>query len=407
MNEYSSFRLTNGIWCVHRKVRSAVSYLGLTIGAGTRDEQPSQHGVAHLVEHLLFKGTHKRTAYQINTRLENVGGEVNAFTSKEETVLHATCLKEHYLRALDLILDMVFNSTYSESELAKEREVIYDEINSYKDSPSELIYDEFESLLFKDSPLGRDILGNKQNLKKINSQDLKDYTSTNYNTDCMVFSSCSSMSHERFREICMKYIDTIPTNNRANKRSKPSLQETFNITQKRRTHQAHCLMGGYAYSNYDPKRVPLALLINILGGASTLSRLNMQLRERHALTYNIEASYTPYTDCGIYTIYFGCEKEKLEKAKNLVFQEINKLKTQKISESELRRLKKQFIAQLTIASENSESLILSIAKSVMTFGEFDSTEVIKARINEISAEQLQDIACEIFTDQNINILNYE
>lgn len=406
MSEYSSFRLDSGIWCVHRRVRSSVAYLALTIGAGTRDEEPEQHGVAHLVEHLLFKGTDRRTAYQVNHFLESVGGEVNAFTSKEETVISATCLKEHYNKALDLLVDMTFNSTFQAKELDKEREVIIDEINSYKDSPAELIFDEFEERLFAGSPLGRDILGSKKNLQKINRQDLLDYTGSNYNTDCMVFSSCCSMSHERFERMCREKLGALAENRRTKERVRPSGQPVFNATQSRKTYQSHSLIGGYAYSCYDERRIPLALLINILGGGSSLSRLNMALREKHALTYNVEASYTPYSDSGVYTIYFGCEEQKRQQALDMVMAEIDKLKSAPIKEAELKRLKKQFVAQLTIASENSESLMLSLAKSLLMFGEFDSTEVIARRINEITGEQLQEIACDIFKEDNIFALTY-
>lgn len=406
MGEYSSFQLENGIWCVHRRVRSSVCYLALTIGAGTRDEQPQQHGVAHLVEHLLFKGTNRRTAYQVNHFLESLGGEINAFTSKEETVLSATCLKQHYIKAMDLLLDMAFNSTFKPEELSKEREVIIDEINSYKDSPADLIFDEFEERLFAGSPLGRDILGSKKNLHKIKQQDLLDYTVSNYNTDCMVFSSCCSISHERFEKMCRESLGTLTQNRRQAVRVKPTVQDVFQVTQSRKTYQSHCLIGGYAYSCYDPRRVPLALLINILGGSSSLSRLNMALREKHALTYSVEASYTPYCDSGVYTIYFGCEEQKRTQALEAVTEEINKLKTQTIKATELKRLKKQFIAQLTIASENSESLMLSIAKSLLVFGEFDSTQTIARRIDEITGEQLLEIARDVFEDGNIFGLTY-
>lgn len=406
MSEYSSFRLDSGIWCVHRRVRSSVSYLALTIGAGTRDEEPDQHGVAHLVEHLLFKGTERRTAYQVNHFLESVGGEINAFTTKEETVISATCLKQHYTRAMDLLVDMAFNSTFKAKELQKEREVIIDEINSYKDSPAELIFDEFEERLFAGSSLGRDILGSKKNLQKITRQDLLDYTTSNYNSDCMVFSSCSSMTHQRFEKLCRDNLGSIAENRRTRTRLKPQVQSVFEVTESRKTYQSHSLIGGYAYSCYDDRRVPLALLINILGGGSSLSRLNMALREKHALTYNVEASYTPYCDSGVYTIYFGCEEQKRQQALDMVRGEIMKLKTELISPTELRRLKRQFVAQLTIASENSESLMLSLAKSLLMFGEFDSTEMIASRINEITSEQLQQIACDIFREDNIFTLTY-
>lgn len=406
MTEYSNFTLPNGIRCVHRRVKSPVANIGITINAGTRDEGAEQHGVAHLVEHLLFKGTESRSAYHVNNRLESVGGELNAFTTKEETVVHATSLKQDYVRGVDLLADMIFRSIYPEKELEKEREVIIDEINSYKDSPSELIFDEFEELLFADTTLGRNILGSKRNLRKATRGQLVDYTGRTYNTDQMVFSSSANISHERFRAICEKYLGDIATNMRDFERVAPTKQPIFRVERSKKTYQTHCLMGGYAYDLSSEKRILLAFLINILGGASSLSRLNMSLREKHALTYNVEASYTPYTDSGIYTIYFGCENQKAERSEELVRREIALLRDKELSPSQLARAKKQFVGQLVLAADNSENFMLSIAKSILIYNEFDSMETIAAKINSIQSGELLEVAKEIFTDDNIYTLIY-
>lgn len=406
MGEYSSFRLPSGIWCVHRRVKSSAAYVALTIGAGTRDEAPEQHGVAHLTEHLLFKGTARRSALQINRRLESVGGEVNAFTGKEETVLHCSCLRGDYLRAVDLLVDMTFGSTFRDSELEKERQIIIDEINSYKDSPSELIFDEFEELLFAGQPLGRDILGSKRNLQRVVREDVVRYTASNYNTDCMVFSSCSSMSHGRFAEVCERYWGAVEANLRGAQRVAPQKVERFDKVHNRRTYQSHTVLGGYAYDAYDGRRIELALLVNILGGSSSLSRLNMVLRERHALTYNVEASYTPYSDTGVWSIYFSCETHKREQALGLVMGEIARMRDVEISEVELRGLKKQFVGQLTLAGENSESLMLGVAKSLLVFGEWDDMDKIRRRIMQITGAELQAVAREVFEAGNIYSLTY-
>lgn len=406
MTEYSNFTLPNGIRCVHRRVKSPVANIGITINAGTRDEGAEQHGVAHLVEHLLFKGTESRSAYHVNNRLESVGGELNAFTTKEETVVHATSLKQDYVRGVDLLADMIFRSIYPEKELEKEREVIIDEINSYKDSPSELIFDEFEELLFADTTLGRNILGSKRNLRKATRGQLVDYTGRTYNTDQMVFSSSANISHERFRAICEKYLGCIAPNTRDFERVAPTKQPIFRVERYKKTYQTHCLMGGYAYDLSSEKRILLAFLINILGGASSLSRLNMSLREKHALTYNVEASYTPYTDSGIYTIYFGCENQKAERSEELVRREIALLRDKELSPSQLARAKKQFVGQLVLAADNSENFMLSIAKSILIYNEFDSMETIAAKINSIQSGELLEVAKEIFTDDNIYTLIY-
>lgn len=406
MQEFSTITLENGIRCVHRRVRSSVAHIALTINAGTRDESPEQHGVAHLVEHLLFKGTARRTAFQINNRLESVGGELNAFTTKEETVLHASCLVGDFSKGADLLCDMAFNSAFVRREIEKEKQVIIDEINSYKDSPSELIFDEFEERLFENLTLGRNILGTQRQLTKIQRDDLLDFVGRNYNTDQIVFSSSSSLTHNQFRVKCEKYLNDITSNIRKSERCKPESRPAFNIVRNKKTYQTHTVIGGSCYSLYDERRMPFALLINILGGQSSLSRLNQTLRERYAITYNVEASYTPYTDCGVWAIYFGSDADKHQQALELVMAEIEKIKI-KLTDNQLKKAKKQFVGQLMVSSENNENFIMAIAKSMLIFNSFDTNEQIAARIEAITAEELQDVAKEIFRGDNINFLTYK
>lgn len=407
MQEFSVITLSNGIRCVHRRVKSPVANIALTVNSGTRDESSEQHGVAHLVEHLLFKGTARRTAYQINNRLESVGGELNAFTSKEETVIHASCLTTDYTKGVDLLCDMMFNSNYAEREIEKEKEVIIDEINSYKDTPSELIFDDFEELLFAGSTLGRNILGTPRQLKKIERSNLTDYVAQNYNTDQIVFSSSSSLTHTQFQQKCEKILGNIPSNTHIPNRQKPEAQPHFAVERNKKTYQIHTVLGGNAYSLFDDKRIAFSLLINILGGQSSLSRLNQTLREKHALTYNVEASYTPYSDSGIWAIYFGCEADKHAQSHDLVMKEIEILRQTPLSDSQLRKAKRQFIGQLAISSDNNENFIMGIAKSLLVFNSFDTNEVITAKINSITSEELSIVANEIFTESNINSLIYK
>lgn len=407
MQEFSVITLSNGIRCVHRRVKSPVANIALTVNSGTRDESSEQHGVAHLVEHLLFKGTARRTAYQINNRLESVGGELNAFTSKEETVIHASCLTADYTKGVDLLRDMMFNSNYAEREIEKEKEVIIDEINSYKDTPSELIFDDFEELLFAGSTLGRNILGTPRQLKKIGRDNLTDYVAQNYNTDQIVFSSSSSLTHTQFQQKCEKILGNIPSNTHIPNRQKPEAQPHFAVERNKKTYQIHTVLGGNAYSLFDDKRIAFSLLINILGGQSSLSRLNQTLREKHALTYNVEASYTPYSDSGIWAIYFGCEADKHAQSHDLVMKEIEILRQNTLTDSQLRKAKRQFIGQLAISSDNNENFIMGIAKSLLVFNSFDTNEVITAKINSITSEELSIVANEIFTESNINSLIYK
>lgn len=411
--EFEMFTLPNGIRCVHRRPRgggagASVAHIALTIGAGTRDEAEDQHGVAHLVEHLMFKGTGRRSAYRVNSLLENSGGELNAFTTKEETVIHATLLRSEFAKGVDLLSDMAFNSCFDSKELDKEREVILDEINSYRDSPAELIFDEFEELLFAGSPLGRNILGSKRNLKRATRQQLVDYVRGHYRPEQVVFSASAQMSHKRFREVCEKYLAPLVSLSveSAQGRKAPVRQPKFEIIRHKNTYQTHCLIGGYGYDLNDEKRVLLAFLINVLGGPSSVSRLNMQLREKHALTYNVEAGYVPYSDSGVYTIYLGCDKDKLDRSVELVRAELRKLRETKLTPVQLARAKKQFIGQLAISSENTENLMLGIAKSVLVYNAFDSTAEIADKIGAITAGELLETANEVFAENNQYMLIY-
>lgn len=407
MSEFDIFTLSNGIRCVHRHVDSPIAHIALTIGAGTRDELPSEHGVAHLVEHLMFKGTSSRTANNVNSLLEGVGGELNAFTSKEETVLYATCMVNFVAKGTDLLCDMAFNSTFTSPEIDKEREVIIDEINSYRDSPSELIFDDFEELLFHDSSLGRNILGSKRNLKQIVRDDLINFTAKNYRTSNMVFTASSSLTNRKFRLICEKVFGKIASSSTPDvTRQIPPKDTTFDIVRNKRAHQTHTLLGGYAYSAFDERRLALSLLLNILGGPSSMSKLNMLLREKYALTYSIEASYTPFVDSGIFTLYFSAESSKVARAERLLFDEIKKLQSSKMRSDELNRWKKQFVGQLLLSAENIEQSMLSIAKSMLLYGEFDSNETIIEKINAITAGEILEVACEILDTSNISKLAY-
>lgn len=406
MKEFSWFTHPTGIRCVHRRTKSAVAYLSITVNAGTRDEHPLEHGVAHLTEHLLFKGTTTRTPFQISSRLESRGGDLNAYTTKEETALHATCLKTDYRRAMELLVDMLFNSKFSEKELRAEREIIVDEINSYKDSPAELIFDDFEELLFKDSALGRNILGDKRRLEKINRDAVVNYTQRNFATNQIVISSSADMSHDKFCEICHIVLEALPTTTHTPERTKPEHQKLFDINRNRHTHQTHSLIGGYAYDINAPERIPMALLANILGGPFSLSILNQTLREKKALTYNVETSYTPYTDSGVFTIYYGCEQAKADQARELIMKELSTLRNELMTGGRFDRFKRQFLGQLIISNDNQESLMLAVAKSLLVYGDFDTTEALYRKVDTISRQDIMNVANEILRPENHYQLTY-
>ena len=403
--EFFLHELPNGIRCVHRQAKTAVAYCGLTINTGSRDELPTEHGIAHFLEHSLFKGTQRRRAYQINSRLENLGGEINAFTTKEETVIHATTLRKDFAKAVELISDMVFHSTFPQHEVDREKEVIIDEINSYKDSPAERIYDDFEDRVFAGSSLGHNILGQKKNIQRFMTADIRSFCARTYNTDQMVFSSVGPFGGNRFREICERYLGPAPCNERTFERLGVQDVSTFREKQKQNTFQVHCLMGGRAYSNQSPKRVAFSLLSNLLGGASSNSLLNMALRERNGFSYNIEAGYTPFGDTGLATIYFGTEKDKLDRCLELVDKELKRVISGSISHRQFSVAKKQFIGQLHISLENNEGNMLSAGKSLLVYSKVDSMSELTARIESLNLSDIVDAAQEIY-GQPLSLLTY-
>jgi len=303
--EFYTHTLPNGIRCIHKRVKSPVAHCALMINTGSRDEAPREHGIAHLTEHALFKGTTHRRAYQINCRLEKLGGELNAFTTKEETVIHTTTLRGDFSKAVELITDLAFHSIFPPREVEREKEVILDEINSYKDLPAERIYDDFEELLFAGSPLAHNILGRKAGIMGFSQQDILAFVGRTYNTDQMVLASIGNFSEKLFLNIIERYLGTAPANPRKFLRIFPERSQSFNKVLRRNTHQAHCLAGGRAFDLHDPRRVSLALLTNLLGGPSANSLLNVSLREKNGLSYNVEAGYTPLSDTGIATIDNG------------------------------------------------------------------------------------------------------
>ena len=377
------------------------------VNAGTRDEMEREHGIAHFIEHVIFKGTKRRKAYHIMSRLEDVGGELNAYTTKEDTVVHATFLNDDYHRAVELLFDILFRSTFPERELKKEKEVILDEINSYKDSPSELIFDDFEELVYPDHPFGRNILGSKKHLKRFTKADIIGFMDKNYATDQMVFCSIGNIPFQRVVKLAERYFGSVQTLNRSTPRlaitsSPPQLKEV-----SKGTYQKHCIIGCRAYDLNDPKRIGMHLLNNILGGPGQNSRLNLSLRERNGYAYNIESMYSPYSDTGLFSIYFGTDKVNFQKSLDLVHEELQLIRTKRMGVQQLSKAKRQLVGQLAIAAENSESLMLSVAKSYLFFNSFDSLDAVNAKIESISAIDLMEIANEVLYPENISTLIYK
>ena len=354
--DYVSYTLSNGLRLVHLPSASSVSYCGFAVNAGTRDEAEDEFGLAHFVEHMLFKGTDKRKAWHILNRMENVGGELNAYTTKEETFVYSVFMEEHFSRAFELLTDLVFHSRFPQQEIEKEVDVILDEINSYEDSPSELIFDEFENLLFKGHALGHHILGDEQSLLRFDSLSGKSFMERFYTPENLVFFSMGRMAFKRIVRMAEKLLSGIPPRPAAHNRVAPGEVRPVTCQMQKETHQAHVLMGARAYSMYSPKRLPLFLLNNLLGGTGMNNRLNVSLREKHGLVYNVESNVTFYTDTGQMCIYFGTDPKNRDKAISLVQKELKKLRDVKLTTTQLAACKKQLIGQLGVSNDNPEGL---------------------------------------------------
>ena len=400
MAEFHTYTLSNGIRGIHRQVRGNVAHCALVIGAGSRDELTGEFGLAHFTEHAFFKGTQRRKAYQVNCRLENLGGELNAFTTKEDTTIHATVLRSDFAKAVELIADVAFRSTFPEHELEREREVICDEINTYKDSPADLIYDTFEDMLFCGSELGHNILGKKQSVLHFNGDSIRTFVTRTHTTDRIVFSSIGNMSPKTAEEVARRYFADIPASHATFCREMPCINAQFDKSVTKHTHQTHCINGFRACGFGDDRRLPLALLVNILGGPSANSRLNVTVREKYGLSYNIEANYTPYVDCGIVAVYFSSDHANAGRCNELVEAEIERLRTVPLTARHLSMAKKQFIAQLAISMESNEGYMLGAGKSFLVHDTVDTMEEVYRKVNAVTAEELMHTATELFTNKS-------
>lgn len=405
--EYQSFELSNGIRLVHLPVRSEIAYCGILIHTGSRDEEKNEHGLAHFIEHMLFKGTQKRKPYHIMSRMEDAGGETNAYTTKEETCIYASFLSHDYPRAMELISDILIGSTFPVKEMEREKEIIIDEINSYKDSPGELIFDEFEEKIYPNHPIGRNILGSPGSIQGFTRQDIYKFIAKKYNTDEMVFCSVGNISVNSLIRYFKKYFSEIPSNRRSVKRLNTGLYNPSSEILKKGTWQTHCILGTTAYDVMDKRRIGLHLLNNILGGQGLNSRLNLSLREKKGYAYNIESSYSPYSDTGVLSIYFGTDHENLEKSIKIANHEMKQLRIKKLGSLQLRKAHRQIIGQLARARENHENLMFSLGKSFLLFNHFESMEEITRKIEAVSSEELLEIANDILASERLSTLIYK
>ncbi len=398
--------LSNGLRIIHQPSPSKVAYCGFAVDAGTRDEQEREQGMAHFVEHLIFKGTHKRKAWHILNRMENVGGDLNAYTNKEETMIYSAFLTEHFGRAFELLTDIVFHSTFPQREIEKETEVIIDEIQSYEDTPSELIFDDFEDLIFRGHPLGRNILGNPDLLKQFRSEDAAHFTSRFYRPDNMVFFVLGNLDFKQVVRCAEKLLADIPSVPIEYRRTPPPLYTPEHLTIHKETHQAHVMIGGRAYNAYDEKRTALYLLNNILGGPGMNSRLNISLREQRGLVYNVESNLTSYTDTGTFCIYFGCNPEDLDACTHLVYKELKRMRDVKMTSAQLKAAQKQLIGQIGVASDNNENNALDMGKTFLHYDRYETSEAVFRRIEQLTPERLLEVANEMFAEDYLSTLVY-
>lgn len=403
---YHQHTLSNGLRIIHKPSNTNVAYCGFLINAGTRDERSNEFGMAHFIEHMLFKGTQKRKSHHIINRMEAVGADLNAFTNKEETVIYSTFLEQHFERAIELLADLTFNSQFPQHEIDKEVEVIIDEIHSYEDSPSELIFDDFEDQVFKDMEIGHNILGTEEHLLSFNSEMANEFASRYYVPSNVVFFSLGNTKFERVIKLAEKYLTTISNRPVLSERKQSLYTTPTHMRVSKGTMQAHALIGTRSYALQDEKRKALNLLNNILGGPGMNSRLNVSLREKRGYVYNVESGISSYSDAGVFSIYFGCDKKNVDRCVSLVYKELKKLRETRLSSSQLHAAKKQYIGQIGIASGNLESVALALGKNYFHFNHFNSLEEVIERVNAVSAEQICEIANEILAENRLFSLIY-
>ena len=428
--KYNTYTLDNGLRIIHLPSDSQVVYCGYQINAGTRNEEPGEEGLAHFCEHVTFKGTERRKAWHILNCLESVGGDLNAYTNKEGTVYYSAILKEHIARAVDLLTDIVFHSVYPQAEIDKEVEVICDEIESYNDSPAELIYDEFENILFKGSPLGHNILGTAEQVRSFKTEDALRFTRKLYRPDNAIFFAYGdidfkklvkllktlNMEHGTLNFMNSKTSETPTAEMEAGDANHKVQSSMFNVQSKvegqtivmqKNTHQAHVMIGTRAYDVNDDRRMPLYLLNNMLGGPGMNAKLNLALREHNGLVYTVESTMVAYGDTGVWSIYFGCDEHDVKRCLRLVRKELDKFMQKPLSEAQLKAAKKQIKGQVGVACDNRENFALDFGKSFLHYGWEKNVDRLYEQVDEITAEQIQAVAQELFDKDRLTTLIFK
>ncbi len=412
MSETFYHNLPNGVQIVHRKTTSPVVYVGIMVGAGTRHELPNENGMAHYIEHCVFKGTEHYTARQIINHIEGIGGEINAYTTKEETTFYAATLNNHFRTTLHLLADMVLHPTFNKRETDKEVTVILDEIESYNDSPSELIYDDFENMVFEGSSLAMPILGTKKTLRRISKSPNYPllWMAEHYRPERMVLFVLGNVTTKQVIAAAERELLSYTPSPIANRQSPIANSQSpiaYSRTYKRHTHQTHVMLGSHAYPIGHPKQLTMYLLNNILGGGSMSSRLYLSLREKHGLVYNIDSQAVPLSDTGYWNIYLACEPQYKDQCLELCHKELQTLREVRLTSSQLQRALRQLEGQMAISAENQENNALAMAKQMLYHHRAPAWQETFAKVKEITPEQLQDVANEVFAPEKIYTLLYD
>ena len=412
MSETFYHNLPNGVQIVHRKTTSPVVHVGIMVGAGTRHELPNENGMAHYIEHCIFKGTEHYTARQIINHIEGIGGEINAYTTKEETTFYAATLNNHFRTTLHLLADMVLHPTFNKRETDKEVTVILDEIESYNDSPSELIYDDFENMVFEGSSLAMPILGTKKTLRRISKSPNYplQWMAEHYRPERMVLFVLGNVTTKQVIAAAERELAPLNPPSRGEAISLPFREGVglgLSRTYRRHTHQTHIMLGSHAYPIGHPKQLTMYLLNNILGGGSMSSRLYLSLREKHGLVYNIDSQAVPLSDTGYWNIYLACEPQHKDQCLELCHKELQTLRDVRLTSSQLQRALRQLEGQMAISAENQENNALAMAKQMLYHHRAPAWQETFAKVKEITAEQLQDVANEVFAQEKIYTLLYD
>ena len=405
--EFEQHQLPNGIRIIHQHSNRAVAHCGIIINAGSRDENIEQQGLAHFIEHVIFKGTKKRKAFHILSRMEDVGGELNAFTTKEETCIYSSFIPKYYSRALELLHDITFNSIFPAKELKKEKAVVIDEINSYKDNPSEQIFDDFEEQIFGNHPIGKNILGTPELVNSFNKTSINEFITSNYHSQQIIICSTGNILFAQLIKWVEKYFRHLPNTNKESKRKSFNTYKTTHKIQKHNGFQTHCIIGNIAFAANHPKKTAMVLLNNILGGPGMNSRLNLGIREKYGFTYQIESHYIPYSDLGLFSIYLASDSDKVEKSIKLVKKELQKLREIPLGPQQIKKAKQQLIGQIAIAQESDVNLMLALGKSLLLYNKVDTFEEVKNKIESISTTELLETAKIVFNEEDLSTLIFK